>query len=273
MSVKKEPSGRRSVQVEVEVPGTPEEVWQAIATGPGVSAWFVPTEMVEQDGKTVAVKTTFGPNFVSTKKITAWDPPRMFAAEGSGWGPNSPPIASEWSVEPRAGGVCVVRVAHSLFASTDDWDYQLEGTEQGWPGFFRILLLYLKHFRGQDCVTMQWTVPARGTEAEAWATLTAALGLKGVDAGGRCQSAAGAPKFGGLVEYASERPYQALVRLDTPVPGVASLGVVDYGGAVKATFNFYLYGDRAAAVASQVQPSWQEWVNQLFPAAGATGTA
>jgi hypothetical protein len=30
MSVKKEPSGRRSVQVEVEVPGTPEEVWQAI---------------------------------------------------------------------------------------------------------------------------------------------------------------------------------------------------------------------------------------------------
>ena len=30
MSVKKEASGRRSVQVEVEVPGTPEEVWQAI---------------------------------------------------------------------------------------------------------------------------------------------------------------------------------------------------------------------------------------------------
>jgi ABC-type lipoprotein release transport system permease subunit len=29
MSVKKEPSGRRSVQVEVEVPGTPEQVWKA----------------------------------------------------------------------------------------------------------------------------------------------------------------------------------------------------------------------------------------------------
>jgi hypothetical protein len=33
MSVKKEPSGRRSIQVEVEVPGTPEEVWNAIASG------------------------------------------------------------------------------------------------------------------------------------------------------------------------------------------------------------------------------------------------
>src|SRR4051794_38416305 len=61
MSVKKEPSGRRSIQVEVEVPGSPEEVWQAIATGPGVSSWFVPTEMEEVDGKPVAVKSNFGP--------------------------------------------------------------------------------------------------------------------------------------------------------------------------------------------------------------------
>ena len=55
MSVKKEASGRRSVQVEVEVPGTPEEVWQAIATGPGISSWFVPTAFEERDGKPVAV--------------------------------------------------------------------------------------------------------------------------------------------------------------------------------------------------------------------------
>jgi hypothetical protein len=38
MSVKIEASGRRSVQVDVEVPGTPEEVWKAIATGPGISS-------------------------------------------------------------------------------------------------------------------------------------------------------------------------------------------------------------------------------------------
>jgi uncharacterized protein YndB with AHSA1/START domain len=53
MSVKKEASGRRSVQVEIEVPGTPEEVWQAIASGPGISSWFVPAEFEERDGKPV----------------------------------------------------------------------------------------------------------------------------------------------------------------------------------------------------------------------------
>ena len=52
MSVKKEANGRRSVQVEVEVPGTPEQVWQAIATGPGVGAWFVPTEIDGRIGGT-----------------------------------------------------------------------------------------------------------------------------------------------------------------------------------------------------------------------------
>ena len=113
MSVKKEASGRRSVQVEVEVPGTPEEVWQAIATGPGISSWFVPTEFEERDGKPVAVKLNFGPGMESRSVVTAWDPPRMFAAEAPGWAPGSPPIADEWSVEVRGGGICVVRVVHT----------------------------------------------------------------------------------------------------------------------------------------------------------------
>ena len=86
MSVKKEPSGRRSVQVEFEVPGTPEEVWQAIATGPGISSWFVPTKFEEVDGKPVAVTLNFGPGMESRSVVTAWDPLRRFAAEGEGWG-------------------------------------------------------------------------------------------------------------------------------------------------------------------------------------------
>ena len=134
MSVKKEASGRRSVQVEVEVPGTPEEVWQAIATGPGISAWFVPTEFEERDGKPVAIKSNFGPGMESVATVTDWDPPRRFTADSQDLGPDAPPIATEWSVEARSGGTCVVRVVHSLFASTDDWDNQLEGCEGGWPG-------------------------------------------------------------------------------------------------------------------------------------------
>ena len=33
------------MKFEVEVPGTPEQVWEAIATGPGISAWFMPADV------------------------------------------------------------------------------------------------------------------------------------------------------------------------------------------------------------------------------------
>ena len=265
MSVKKEASGRRSVQVEVEVPGTPDEVWQAIATGPGISCWFVPAEFEESDGKPVAVKLNFGPGMESRSAVTAWDPPRKFVAEAGGWLPGSPTIADEWTVEARAGGVCVVRVVHSLFASTDDWDSQLEGTESGWPGFFRILRIYLTHFRGQHSAIMQFMAPVAATEEEAWETLTAALGLNGVGAGQRWAVPAGVPALGGVVEHFSQSPNNALLRLDTPGPGAAALGTVSFGGSVMATFSFYLYGDQAAETVARETPLWQTWIQKHFP--------
>src|SRR5207245_157320 len=223
MSVKKEPSGRRSIQVEVEVPGTPEEVWQAIATGPGISSWFVPTQFEEQGGKPVAVTMNFGPGMESRAAVTAWDPPRMFAAQGEGWG-GSPPIATEWSVEARAGGVCLVRVMNSLFASTDDWDNQLEATEFGWPGFFRTLGIYLTHFRGQRSAIMQFVAGVAGTEAEAWETLIAALGLKGLSVGQRWTAPAGVRALSGVAEYGSQSAYAALLTNGKPAPRLAAVG-------------------------------------------------
>jgi uncharacterized protein YndB with AHSA1/START domain len=270
MSVKKEPSGRRFVQVEVEVPGTPEEVWQAIATGPGISSWFVPAEFEMRDGKPVAVTLNFGPGMESRSVVTKWDPPRMFAAQGEGYG-GSPPIADEWSVEARDGGVCVVRIVHSLFADTDDWDNQLEGTESGWPGFFRILRIYLTHFRGQRSAMMQWIAPAKGTVPEAWNTLTAALGLTGASVGQRWTAAPGVPALSGVVEHASESPFNVLLRLDTPGPGTAALGAVSFGGAM-VTLSFYLYGEQAAGTVARETPAWDRWVQERFPAPSGAGT-
>lgn len=265
MSVKKEPSGRRSVQVEVEVPGMPEEVWAAIATGPGISSWFVPTEFEERDGKPVAVKMKFGPGMENRAAVTAWDPPRMFTAESPGWTPEMPSMATAWSVEARAGGVCLVRVVNSLIAGTDDWDSQLEGTESGWPGFFRTLRMYLTYFRGQRSAIMQKMAPAAGTEAEAWEALTAALGLKNVSVGQHWASPAGVPALSGAVEYFTDSPNDALLRLDKPAPGVAALGTFNCGGPIMVALNLYLYGDRAAGTIARETPLWEAWFQKHFP--------
>jgi uncharacterized protein YndB with AHSA1/START domain len=136
MPVKKDASGRRSVQAEVEVPGTPEEVWQAIATGPGISSWFVPSEVDGRVGGTAVSHFGPGNSMDSAGTITTWEPPRRFVVETKE-GPG--PVASEWTVETRSGGTCVVRVVHSWFASSDDWDNPFEGHEHGWRAFFNIL--------------------------------------------------------------------------------------------------------------------------------------
>ncbi len=265
MSVKKEASGRRSVQVEVEVPGTPEEVWQAIATGPGISSWFMPAEFEEVDGKPVTLRMNFGPGMDVRSPVTAWNPPQTFTAQGEGWG-GSPPIATEWSVEALAGGMCKVRVVNSLFSSTDDWDGQLEATEHGWPGFFRTLTIYLTHFRGLRSELMQFVTPVAGSESQAWDTLTSAFELKGLNVGEHWTAPAGVPALNGVVEYVSQGPNDLLVRLDKPGPGVAALGSYDMGGQVMVAVNFYRYGDQAAEAATRETPLWQAWLQERFPA-------
>lgn len=263
MSVKKEPSGRRSIQVEVEVPGTPEEVWQAIATGPGISSWFVPTRSEERQGGEIVCN--FGPGMDCPATITAWEAPKRFVAESTMGPPGSPTVATEWSVEARRGGICVVRIVQSLFASTDDWDDQLEAAAHGWPGFLRTLRIYLTHFRGQRSAMMKWMAPVAGTEAEAWETLTAALGLKGMSVGQRGTAPAGVPGFSGVVEYVTQSPYDALLRLDKPGPGIVAMGTFNCGGPNMVALNFYLYGDQAAGTVAHETPLWEAWFQKRFP--------
>lgn len=263
MSVKKESSGRRSVQVEVEVPGTPEEVWQAIATGSGISSWFVPTRSEERQGGEIVC--SFGPGMDCPATITAWEAPKRFVAESAMGPPGSPTVATEWSVEARGGGICIVRIVQSLFASTDDWDNQLEAAGSGWPAFLRTLRIYLTHFRGQRSAVMKWLAPVAGTEGEAWETLTAAVGLNGVSVGQRWTAPAGVPALGGVVEYVTQSPYDALLRLDKPGPGVAALGTFNCGGPIMVALNFYLYGDQAAGTVAHETPLWEAWFQKRFP--------
>ena len=177
MSVKVDASGRRSVQSEAEVPGTPEEVWQAIATGPGVSSWFVPCQIEERLGGKITV--SFGPGMESTNEITAWNPPHSFSAGGSEMTPGGPAMATEWIVEARSGGTCVVRVVHSWFAETDEWDSQFEGTELGWAAFFRDLRVYLGHFSGQPSSTIQLMGFSTESQEATWSKLVKAARSSG----------------------------------------------------------------------------------------------
>ena len=260
MSVKRDASGRQSIQVEVEVPGAVEEVWKAVATGPGISSWFCPTEIEEKTGG--VIRTLMGPGMESLARVTVWDPPRRLAAEGPGAGPDAEPMTTEWIVEPRAADACLVRVIHSMSGGTDEQREQLEGIECGWPYFFAILRVYLAHFRGQPVSIVRTMGQGSSPVNNAWSALTDALGITGLGESARWTSPSGTPSLTGIVEQVGghKQPYAA-IRLDGPIPGIASASAFSMGDCAMITMGIYLYGDEASAIAARDEPAWQEWMN------------
>jgi uncharacterized protein YndB with AHSA1/START domain len=260
MPVKKEDSGRRSVTASAEVPGSPEEVWEAIASGPGITAWFVPTEVDGRAGGTIA--SNFGPGMESLAKITAWEQPRRFVAETEGeLGEAGGPVATEWTVEAQAGGTCVVRVVHSWFASSDDWDGQFEGHAHGWVAFFRILRLYLTHFRGRRSVPMQVAATTDAPIGDAWRSLAGGLGLAGVTLGQSVATASGAPRLEGVVESVGPDSFpELLLRVREPCAGLVSVFAMPMGGRTMVLARGYLYGDDAERIAPREESTWKRWL-------------
>ena len=72
------------------------------------------------------------------------------------------------------------------------------------------------------------------------------------------------PVLAGMAEHVSQRPYDALLRLDTPGPGVAALGAFSMGGQSMVALSIYLYGDQAAGRIAGETPLWQAWIQERF---------
>jgi hypothetical protein len=210
----------------------------------------VPTTVDGRVGGTLAFD--FGGGMVSGAQITEWEPPRRLVAEDKTWLQGGPPVATEWTVQARAGGTCVVRVVHSLFATTDTWDDQLESTEKGWPGFFRVLSFYLTHHAGERAASMQTMAMGAGPTEAMWATLLQALGIEAPRHGQHVSlQANGGTQLVATVEHVDRTAngHCLQLRVVEPVPGIVLAGAFACSGMQMATFQAWFYGDRAESVA------------------------
>lgn len=257
----------RIVRVEVEVPGTPEQVWEAIATGPGIETWFVPAEVEGREGGEIV--THHGPFGDSRGVVTGWDPPRRFAYEERDWNPPEavPPWATEILVEARAGGTCVVRLVSGIFSDGSDWADHIDPTEGGWRAGLENLRIYLTHFAGLPVASLfvlsRTSAPTEQTRAE----LLDALGLAGAAVGDRVRASAAAPPLAGVVEQVTDE--LVTLRAETPAPGLFGLFVHDWGGVTNVFARGYFYGDGGPAAVAREQPAWEEWLAARFPEAEA----
>jgi uncharacterized protein YndB with AHSA1/START domain len=125
---------------EAEVPASPDDVWAAIATGPGIDSWFMGRNEVKA-GTGGVVRTVFG-EYAPELAISDWDPAHRFAYR-SGRAPDGRFIAYEFLIEARAGGSTVLRTVTSGFLPGDDWADEFEAMTLGGALYFRTLVEYL----------------------------------------------------------------------------------------------------------------------------------
>ncbi len=248
----------RRIELEIEVPGTPEEVWQAVATGPGISSWYVPHIVEEREGGAASASFGPGPEMQVQGRVAAWEPPHRVVFDG---GEGVGGFVFEWLVEARGQGSCVVRLVNSGFGTGDEWDGQYDAMTEGWKLFLLNLRLHLQHFKGQTATAslpMAMWSPADG---DPWTTLVSALGLPGQPAEGDhvAVTAADAPPLAGTV--VSFAPGKLALLVDSPAPGTAFLAAEGHDPGCGVSVWMYLYGPDGEVAVARDEPRWRSWLD------------
>jgi uncharacterized protein YndB with AHSA1/START domain len=186
---------------EVEIEATPEQVWEAIATGPGVDSWFMGHTEFEPhvNGKG---RWTMG-DFTQESTVTAWEPARHLAYRGDE-NPDGTFMAFEYLIEGRDGGTTMLRLVHSGFLG-EDWEAEYDALTKGNPMYLEKLAAYLKYFPGRTSTYDIFASRPEIPEDRAWAEYERVLGLTGTPAvGDKVRFAIeGIAPVDGVVEFAS----------------------------------------------------------------------
>lgn len=228
------------IRKEITLDATPEQVWEAIATGPGLEAWFMHME-IPPDGA----------------GAIAWDPPKHFATR-TPVAEDGSTHAFEYLIEARDGGSTVLRFVHSGFLG-DDWTAEYEGmTSHGWDMYLHTLAQYLTYFPGRPATYVEAEGPPESADASGWPVLLRALGMTGPVAPGDQLRLTpdGLDPLEAVVDYVEPeflglRTGDSLIRFH----GRSTLGM-----SVAVAQHLYS-GDVDRTEAQQV---WQSWLNRVF---------
>lgn len=259
------------VRLTAEVSGSIDQVWEAIATGPGLSRWFYPSEFLcGFDGRPHQLTVYHGPHLTRSAEVEEWEPPYRYRVVGQELFPGGGPVGTTWSLESLGIG-CRLTVEHRL-ASPHSTGVASPCLTLEWQLHLAVLRLYLAHFEsrwGHAGGVVMISTPE--TAERAWERMLEPLGLSGRTVGEPFRAEPDAPELAGRIGWLGpkERPFQAVLRLDQPGPGLAVLQVGRLHGATIPSLRLSFYGEPAARLLTRHEPRWQRWLGRLFPAGGA----
>jgi uncharacterized protein YndB with AHSA1/START domain len=242
---------------EITLHATPEQVWEAIATGPGVDSWFMGrTEIEPGQGGTNSLDMTDAMGFVKKSTITAWEPGTRLAFREDG--ADGTFSAVEYLLEGRDGGSTVLRFVHSGILG-GDWDAEYyEGMKVGDLVYLRQLATYLTHFPGRHATRNLFLLgPAVPDERRVWSRFAAALSLTGdITEGAPVRlNVPGLPATGGVVEFLDE-PHFVCAR----TPHGIHLLLKGYQNTLAVGYHGFSGEDDGAEDEKKIESAWRSWL-------------
>ncbi|SCL56570.1 Uncharacterized conserved protein YndB, AHSA1/START domain [Micromonospora citrea] len=246
---------RFELHKDVELAATPEQVWEAIATGPGIDSWFMGRSEIEP-GEGGRTRLTMA-GHVEEATITAWEPGKRFA-DRTEPGPDGTFTAMEYLIEGRDQGGAVLRLVQSGVLG-DNWETEYEAMKVGWDMYLGTLAAYLAHFPGRTAAPVSAFRPGAGGPDAVWAAVTRAFGLAGPVAEGQSVRLAvdGLPPIEGVVDLAGLPTYVGVRTAD-------GLYRFLYSGAERGdalVLGHHLFADDQDP--ARAERAWQEWVTAL----------
>ncbi|MFD7984198.1 SRPBCC domain-containing protein [Kitasatospora indigofera] len=238
------------IELETTLPASPEQVWEAIATGPGIDSWFMGRNEVEpREGGSAAMETG---GHRQEALVTAYEPGKRFATRTPA-AEDGRFMAFEYLIEGREGAGTVLRVVHSGLLG-DDWQDEYDALRRGWPFHLGTLRQYLAHFPGRTAVPVFAAVPTGPRPPrDVRAALARALSLPLPPAVGARAIArpAGLPPLDGEVVWADEERFG--------IRTADGLYTFHHGPGIALAFHHLFGADTDGA-----EDAWQRWLAGLL---------
>ena len=158
---------------DLEVEASPQQVWEAITTGPGQDSWFMGRSEIEpREGG--AARWSIG-DFTMESTVTAWDPPTHFVFRMDE-APDGAYHQFDYRIEPRDGVRAGIRYVHSGMLS-GDWEAEYEAMSEGDPAYLHKLVEYLTYFPGRFATGVDAQGPQVADRERVMAAYRRGLGL------------------------------------------------------------------------------------------------
>jgi uncharacterized protein YndB with AHSA1/START domain len=169
----------RDIDLSVELDGSPEEVFRAVADGTELAKWLAPgARVTPPDGeKKGTIWISWGEGMSVEHEIEIFDPPKRVRHPSGKNRETKAPLYADWLIEAREGGKTRLRLVHSGFSVGAEWDGEYEAHARGWKLMLQNLRQYFALHSHEPAVHLTFMSQVESPNQSVWRTLLGKFGL------------------------------------------------------------------------------------------------